>query len=263
MFVQLVNVKDKSKIYSHVKNLQGQKNLKDKYFSIEDHQGCHVICNIKFEDQELTLHNVYAPNNDDPTFFIQLFKTISKHMTDNVIIGGNFNVTLDPKMDRLDSLNNNTRAALCLKSCMEELDFVDIWHIRNTDKHRYTWFRHGDNNSRIKSASRIDYFLTNVGLVSKILETNINSGCRTDHALIELTLQDDSLKKGPGIWKFNNKLLSDTKFCKNMSQVIEQIIGKLKRSGLSDVEKWITVKTESAQFVKDFTRNQSKNKNRL
>ena len=36
MFVQLVNVKDKSKIYSHVKNLQGQKNLKDKYFSIED-----------------------------------------------------------------------------------------------------------------------------------------------------------------------------------------------------------------------------------
>ena len=67
-----------------------------------NHEGGNIICNIKLEDckDEITLCNVYAPNEYSPTFFLNLFKIISKYAQNNLIIGCDFNLAINPELDR-------------------------------------------------------------------------------------------------------------------------------------------------------------------
>ena len=72
-----------------------------------DHEGRNVLCNIQIENSEFSICNVYAPNDDNPKFFESIFKTLSKHAKENIIIGGDFNTTLNVTQDRLNSSHNN------------------------------------------------------------------------------------------------------------------------------------------------------------
>ena len=89
------------------------------------------MCNIKIEENEYSLCNIYAPNEDDPGYFKSVFKTISKFGVKNVVVGGDFNLTLQPSLDRLDSEYNNHKAKETLIQCMDNMALSDIWRVRN------------------------------------------------------------------------------------------------------------------------------------
>ena len=42
---------------------------------------------------------LYAPNNDDPTFFTSVFERLPDFKGDEVIIGGDYNLVLDVEKD--------------------------------------------------------------------------------------------------------------------------------------------------------------------
>ena len=222
-----------------------------------------IICNVEMENSLLTLCNVYALNNDDPTFSVNLFKMLSKHAMDNVIIGGDFNLVMDPDIFRNKSKTNNTKAYDIVKTFMSENQMIDIWRNNNPIDRRYTWFKREYSSNMLPSASRIDMFLVNVGLVAKTAQTNIHIGCRTDHALIELEIIDEINKRGPGIWKFNNVLLTNENFCNQMKEVIAASLETSANSGLDAMETWLYVKSECARFTRGFTRNKTKEQNLL
>ena len=46
-------------------------------------------------EKNLTLANIYAPNEDDPAFFKCLFDHLHDFQGDDIIIGGDFNLVLD------------------------------------------------------------------------------------------------------------------------------------------------------------------------
>ena len=73
-----------------------------------DHEGCYVVVMIESLDdgQQYTLCNLYLPNEDKPKFFKRVFKTLSKVTVENVIIGGDFNLMLNPKIDRHNSFTH-------------------------------------------------------------------------------------------------------------------------------------------------------------
>lgn len=56
-----------------------------------DPEGWFIICDVMGNEKQLTLVNLYAPNDDDPTF------STSEHLTDikcnDIIIGGDYNFT--------------------------------------------------------------------------------------------------------------------------------------------------------------------------
>ena len=143
------------------------------------------------------------------------------HTTTNIIMGGDFNGVLDTDIDRLNSVYNNANAMQVVKENIEELQLVDIWRVRNPKDRRYTWFRCKGTNQKC-SASRIDYFLVTVGLAAQIYNTNISIGCRTDHSLIEFSMEDPSDVKGSGVWRFNNTLLANKDFCSKMSLCLQE-----------------------------------------
>ena len=223
-----------------------------------DHEGRYVIANIEIDEAKYTICNVYAPNEDSPNFFKGMIKVIEKHATENIVIGGDFNLTMNPAVDRADGVRNNYKSLEILNEFICENNMCDVWRTRNPNKRSYTWYKRSNRDHRL--ASRLDFFLVNAGVANKTKQTNITSSSKSDHCMITLEIIDNELRRGPGVWKFNDSLLKDVNFVQKMSQEIEDNKSKCQHSKLSDTEKWEYVKSKCRKFSQSFTRDRSKNK---
>lgn len=52
------------------------------------------------DDVNMTLANIYAPNEDNPAFFEDLFYRLSDFNCDDIVIGGDFNLVFDLEKDK-------------------------------------------------------------------------------------------------------------------------------------------------------------------
>ena len=57
-----------------------------------------------------------------------------------------------------------------------------------------------------------------------ITDTKIKYGHRSDHSIIELTIQLNKFQRGPGTWKFNSSLLKNKTYAELINQTIDQTI---------------------------------------
>ena len=55
-----------------------------------DLEGRCLLTKIKHNEQSMLLANIYAPNEDKPQFFSELFENITKHEAEHFILGGDF-----------------------------------------------------------------------------------------------------------------------------------------------------------------------------
>ena len=75
---------------------------------------------------ELTIVNIYAPNEDDPTFF-EVASVTAREARGTIILGGDFNCVLNVKMDKLASdYGPPSRKSKAAKHMLEELGLVDV-----------------------------------------------------------------------------------------------------------------------------------------
>ena len=183
---------------------------------IKDENGQFIICTLTVDDKKITLCNLYAPNDDNTDFFNKVFETPCKYNKKHIIIGGDFNLVLDTKSDRLNSNYNHVKSAEIVKNFMEDNQLTDVWHDRHENEKRYTWFK-----KKPVSASRIDFFLIDVGLANMTTDCNISKSTRTDHALISLKIQDPKTTRGPGVWKLNNLFLSEKKYNEGINSILD------------------------------------------
>ena len=103
---------------------------------------------------------------------------------------------------------------------MEETDLIDIWRYLHPDERTYTW-------SRVNPTTvmcRLNFFLMSQGLVSKVNNTDILPGFRSDHSLVTMNFSNNVHKKGPGFWKLNCHLLKDEKYIDTVKTCIEETI---------------------------------------
>ena len=98
-----------------------------------DIDGRYTICNLTIDNVTYTLGNLYAPNNDSPEFFKKVLSLIEHQAVDHIIVGGDFNLTLKPEIDRLNSSYNNGKAAEFLLNYMNEHNLCDFWRHRNPE----------------------------------------------------------------------------------------------------------------------------------
>ena len=55
---------------------------------------------MKMDNKILTLVNIYAPNNDNPTFFQNLLDHLLSFECEEIIMGGDFNLVTDIQRDK-------------------------------------------------------------------------------------------------------------------------------------------------------------------
>ena len=95
----------------------------------KDTNGHILIITIKCEDTIVALCNICAPNTDNPQFFADMITMLEGTNSTHKIIGGDFNLVMDPDKDRLNSKHNHNKS-LEIKH-IDEAALCDIWRIQN------------------------------------------------------------------------------------------------------------------------------------
>ena len=138
--------------------------------SIPDPQGCFIISKVQVDDKVYVLVNIYAPNNgkDSLQFFSKLYALLQTENLDskeNIILGGDFNCPINPILDKRVGIMIPRKSVVdSIESLQNELDFVDIWRVKNPQTKSYTWSQ----NSPI-ILCRLDFWL--ISNISVILLT--------------------------------------------------------------------------------------------
>ena len=187
--------------------------------TIIDSNGNYVILLIKTLNVDILLVNIYGPNKDDPAFFENIKNKIEDFDTPNIIIGGDWNLVLNPSKDYFNYKHiNNANARETVIDMMSELQLSDIWRELNPEVLRYTWRR-----PTPFQQSRLDFFLLSDNLLDNIKEADINCGYRSDHSIINVNLSFNDECKKRSFWKFNSSLLRDTAYVNIVKETIRDV----------------------------------------
>lgn len=120
-----------------------------------DKNGNYIILDIEIQGKDITLANIYGPNEENPNFYENLIKNIADFENENVIVCGDWNLILDTEKDCDNYLHiNNPKARRVVLTLVEEENFVDVWRLMNEDTRKYTWRRLNPT----KKQARLDYF---------------------------------------------------------------------------------------------------------
>ena len=133
-------------------------------------------------------------------------------------------------------------------SMMEELDLIDI-----SRKQKPSFKSCSYESKYLKVKSRIDYFL-----IAKQLTNYVQCvDTKTQHKAIKLSMKLPKATRGPGLWKFNNSLLKDKEYIKQITDsypIIREKYADIKDKRL----KWELIKMEIRSITIPFAANKVK-----
>ena len=189
-------------------------------FEKEIVEGRVVSVKLEIDGIEFIIINIYGPNHDDSSIYYKIREFMLENETENFIIGGDFNVVQDPKLDKENGLpNRNLRCRRMIQSIIQQFDLEDIWRAEHPDFRQFTW----ESNNTPPIRCRLDYFLTSSRIRNIINNSYITSGIKSDHYPVLFSIAINPNKRGPGYFKLNNSLLLDTEYQNMIKQSIQTI----------------------------------------
>ena len=184
-------------------------------------KGRIIIVDIEITDVvRFLLINIYAPNDDSPMFFENLFQYLDKMEVKNLILTGDWNLVNNFKEDTLNYKKlNNPKAQKLVTEYKAKLNLIDVWRHSNNGVKHFTWKQFF-----YKKMARLDFFLISETLLALYADSHIKISYRSDHSPINLKLNISNHKRGAGNWKLNNSLLMDTELKMKIENEIELIM---------------------------------------
>lgn len=190
------------------------------YFSVQkevkDMQGRYVMVVGSVKVMDITIMNIYAPNEEDPNFFIEVASVLAKDSKGVIILAGDFNCVLDPKQDKLPPeqgrLGKKTKV---LKYLLEELGMIDSWRAYNPQGRDFTFFSnvHG-------SYSRLDILISKRDL-HRVVQSGIEPITLSDHGPARITLRVKK-EKYFKYWRLNVSMLNDPRVQEQTKTTIDE-----------------------------------------
>ena len=193
--------------------------------SESDTDGRYVIIDVKINDKIYTIGNMYAPTRNFEQHqcetFLYFQNSLENFTKENIILGGDFNVYLNPRLDKLDNMpntNDNPDYRNSINAYLEVENLTDIWRTLNPYERFFTFHRGN-------TKSRLDYFFVSEHFLNTVINSDILPGLHSDHSLLRITLGEQHRNRtGRGFWKFNNSLLSDTSYVNELKSLIKNSI---------------------------------------
>lgn len=175
--------------------------------TITDTAGRYLIVQGTLLGENIILVNAYCPNDDNPSFFENLFLLIAS-LPGKVLMAADFNLTLDPLLDRSSGIDaSHPQSRKKLQQFMRELALCDPWRLQNPTKREFSCY-----SATYKTYSRIDFFLISTSLLSKVEKCIHDSIVLSDHAPISLFYRDTQLPKRSTRWRLHPRWLQDPDF---------------------------------------------------
>ena len=186
-----------------------KKSLEVELISVRsDKEGRFIFLEALVQDQKFLFVNIYAPNksSEQTLFFDQIKDELDNSGIDDdcrIIIGGDFNVILDPDLDGFGGKPKLKESAKQIENICLLHDLVDIWKVRNPEIKRFTWRQKTPLIQR-----RLDFWLADNALQEEIDQADIVPSIKSDHSVILLSINGiEEQRHGPSFWKFNASLL--------------------------------------------------------
>ena len=184
-----------------------------------DPNGRFIICDLKTGEKVITLASIYAPNEDDPSFFRGFFGHFSDFQCEDLIIGGDFNLVLNLDKDKKGGLaKTHGKSFQIIHEHSANFDLIDPWRILYPDTLRYTWRR-----KRPEIQCRLDFFLISQSLMCNVTSAEILPGFKTDHSMITLAVALYENIRGPWYWKLNTSFLSEIEYVNIIKSTIQSV----------------------------------------
>ena len=167
--------------------------------SSKDRDGRIVSINLISKTANISLCNVYAPNDSQQqqqhTFLHNLNEYLMSNTdSSNLIIGGDWNVTLQ-SLDKRGGVPWKTSTYRNkLISMMEELELIDIFRNQYPQKLSFSY-----ESKALKVCSRIDFFLVARSLSKCVVKIHTKASNAPDHNAIKLSLELSEERRGPGL----------------------------------------------------------------
>ena len=93
---------------------------------------------MKIGNKVLTLVNIYAPNNDNPTFFQNVLDHLLSFECEKIIMGGDFNLVMDVQRDKKGGNATTQRNSLKeVQNIANSHYMIDVWRTLNPDGKRF------------------------------------------------------------------------------------------------------------------------------
>ena len=156
-----------------------------------DNLGRILVIEVKIDDSVFVLINIYNANTESEQLhtlndLVNILETIEDIQNKSVVLGGDFNVILNPSLDSEGGkpvIKKRTIAKLI--QITENLDLCDIWRIRNPKRKRFTFRQH---HSTGFIQRRSNYFFVSTSLQESIKSADTLAAFSTDHSSITLSL---------------------------------------------------------------------------
>ena len=228
-----------------------KQNLAVKVMKInKDDQGRKLDVTLQIDSQEIRLINVYAPNVDDVGFFSSLFENVYQAEEDHVIIAGDLNVLLNPKIDRKGGRTSKSKSRDLINLFLEENDWADVWRHFNPNRFCFTW-----KGGKPLIMSRLDYMFVPLHTLASVSNIEIMTSVISDHNPICLTLNSQLNLKGPGYWKFNIQHLRDKDFIDEINVMLDN--SKTRHELQNPSNKWESVKNDLRRATFELSRRRA------
>ena len=221
---------------------------------IADNNGRFIIVSGKLLDTFVTFANIYAPNIDDVKFFQHVLGMLPGLNSHPLIIGGDFNCCLDPVLDRSSTRPRVvSRSASYIHDFLSEYSIGDPWRFLHPTEREYSFFSHVHH-----SYSRIDYFLIENVMMSKVRSCAYQSIVISDHAPLALDLSFPCVAKPRRNWRLNSTLLANDDFVEFISEQISSFLSINISPEVSNATVWEALKAFLRGQIISFTANSEK-----
>ena len=212
---------------------------------IKDTIGRVLILVAEIQGHTIILTNIYAPNRDETQFFADLEVKLQQAGDYNGIIGGDFNLVMDPILDRSGTNPiRMSRASLAVRRMAESLGYIDVWRILNPKGRDYSFF-----SPPHSTFSRIDLFLISRGFLQSVISCSIGSILVSDHALVNLEVLPFSDRIRMPRWRFNSSLLQESEFKEALRNQIKEYLELNEPTAPSAGIAWEALKAVLRGFV--------------
>ena len=214
----------------------------------KDNEGRYIIATFKYSGKSMSIINVYAPNNDDPDFYAEVLSKAERNTADYVSVMGDFNVWLNPELDKKGGTEaNKSKAAEIVNSFLEEENWVDIWRSLNPDRFCYTYKKW---NPRL-ILTRLDYVIAPINTAMIINKCEVLPAILSDHCPIMCEMLIDPTVRGRGLWKFNTQHLKNKEYVENVNEILQK--AQFRYINLDASNRWEMAKNDVKLYSMNFS----------
>ena len=151
-------------------------------------KGHFILLQGTKNQQDITILNIYAPNNVASVYIKQTLLNFKNQINQNTLRVGNFNTPFSP-LDRSSKQKLN-KEIVGLNSRINGIDLMDIYRVFHPSSSEYTFFSaaHG-------SFSKTDHMLCHKEAINKYKEIELLPCVLSNHNGMQLEMNDKTKNK--------------------------------------------------------------------